>query len=141
MCRRVVAASDSDESPIDPLTIDVDAAGPVAVLRVNGEVDVATADQLRRAAAQLIARCAASRLEVDLSRVQFMDSTGLGALVTARNLAMAKGMSFAVRAPSPNVRRLLEITGLSGVFGVGASSDQQGVPGSGPRRLADQIDV
>jgi anti-anti-sigma factor len=49
---------------------------------------------------------------VDLSDVSFMDSTGISELVVARERLHATGGALTIRTPAPNVRRVLEITGL-----------------------------
>jgi anti-anti-sigma factor len=55
-------------------------------------------------------------LDVDLAGVTFLDCTGLGALVAVRNAAIRAGGQMRVSHPQPIVRRILEVTGLLGVF-------------------------
>jgi anti-anti-sigma factor len=71
---------------------------------VTGEVDMATADAMFRAAAPEGARAAT----VDLRAVSFFDSAAIHALV---RLAERYPGAFDV-APSPQVRRVLDISGL-----------------------------
>jgi anti-anti-sigma factor len=85
----------------------------VRVLSVAGELDIATAPELcaRLDASRTTRR---PRLLVDLSDVDFCDSTGLRALLGAASEVRAHGGSFAiVCAPSGGVARLLEIIGAS----------------------------
>ena len=56
-------------------------------------------------------------LRIDLSGVTFMDSSGLNALIGIRTLALARH-TLVVENSSANVRRILEITGLSQAFGI-----------------------
>ncbi len=77
-------------------------------VRVAGEVDLDTADQL---AAGLEA-CHGT-VVLDLAGVTFMDSSGLGTLVRARNRLLSEGGALLVRDPSKRVRRLFELTGLT----------------------------
>ena len=77
------------------------------VLRVVGELDVATAPELQ-------ARLSAHRgpAILDLREVTFIDSTGLRALVGATQ-ARSRPESLVLRAPSPAVRRLIELAALT----------------------------
>ncbi len=54
-------------------------------------------------------------LVVDLSRVTFMDSTGLGTLVAALNQATARGGTLSVAGASARIAHLLHITQLDTV--------------------------
>lgn len=72
---------------------------------VFGEVDIATAEELRQAL-----RCEQRRLVVDLSNVTFMDLAGLQCLATA-----AERHDVAL-ITSPRVDRLMELTGTDHLF-------------------------
>jgi anti-sigma B factor antagonist len=93
------------------------------VVFLAGELDAATsphaADTLATALADALERRVAA-IELDLSAVPFIDSTGMGALVSARRAALAAGVSFTVCAASQPVRRLFTITKLDEVFGLTA---------------------
>jgi anti-sigma B factor antagonist len=82
-----------------------------AILRVRGEIDIATAPAFRDALGRLILE-ANSPAFADLSRVTFMDSSGIDALATARRQAEAGGVELTLVAPSAPVRTVLELTGL-----------------------------
>jgi anti-sigma B factor antagonist len=88
------------------------------VLRIHGELDISTADQLRRAAGPHLG--AGGRLVLDLSRVTFCDSTGLAVLVGFHKRLAASGGGLELYAPVPRVQHLLAITGLNRVFTVRA---------------------
>ena len=77
-------------------------------VRVAGEVDLDTASQL---AARLDA--CHGRVVVDLASVAFIDSSGLGTLVRARNRLTSEGGFLFVQEPSESVRRVFELTGLT----------------------------
>jgi anti-sigma B factor antagonist len=104
------------------LAVQISVEGSATTLAVSGEIDVAVADQLLRAAAQAVARAEGDRIVVDLAQVPFIDSTGLGTLVTARRLALARDLSFVVRGVAGRVRRVMDITGLSEPFGLDDSN-------------------
>ena len=88
--------------------------GEATVVEVGGEVELYSAQQLRDA---LIRVCEVERpcIVVDLTRVSFIDSTGLGVLVGALKRASERG-TLALVCPQQRVRRVLEITGLTEVF-------------------------
>jgi len=86
--------------------------GDCAVIQVTGEVDVYTAPMLREQMRELAAK-GAMHLIVDLSRVDFLDSTGLGALVGGlKRLREANG-SLALVISTPRIMRIFQITGLT----------------------------
>jgi anti-sigma B factor antagonist len=98
----------------------VEASGPSEepTLRIEGEVDVATAPQLRAALNELIDR-GAQRIILDLGAVAFVDSSGLGVLVGAfRKLEDTSGGRLRVENVQDGVRKVFEITGLGPMFGL-----------------------
>ncbi|MFF4169620.1 STAS domain-containing protein [Streptomyces sp. NPDC001744] len=101
--------------PVREVNLDVEAevrdAG-TAVLSVGGELDIETAgllrghldDQLRQGRRHLV---------LNLSSLDFMDSSGLNVLIGAGRDARAAGGDLHLAAPTSAVRRILEITGLT----------------------------
>jgi anti-sigma B factor antagonist len=89
-----------------------------AIIDVRGELDVTTVNGFRTLLVDTITRQQPARVVVDMLRVTFMDSTGIGALVVGYNTARDVGADFVVRNPSPFVLRQLHITGLAEVFGL-----------------------
>ncbi|MEO7556516.1 MAG: STAS domain-containing protein [Acidimicrobiales bacterium] len=73
----------------------------------TGEIDVATAPQLTAA----IASITDGPVVLDLSGVGFMDSSGIGALLTAHDLLAAAGRQLRVGPRSPVVDRVLNVSG------------------------------
>jgi anti-anti-sigma factor len=86
----------------------------IQIFSLAGELDHATAPELREPLEEAIGS-GATAVVVDLSACRFIDSTGLGVLVHAhRQLAEnGGGGSIAVCCPDPDIRRLLEITGVN----------------------------
>jgi anti-sigma B factor antagonist len=85
---------------------------------VTGELDLDRADDVRDSLAQAASTPGCRFLRVDASGLGFIDSYGLGALVSARNSAAAAGVTFTLAEPSPPVRKAVEVTGLGDVFGL-----------------------
>lgn len=93
------------------LSVEVTSGDP-AVVTVVGEIDLLTASSLAAPLRALIDGRRASRIEVDLGQVPFMDSTGIQVLAAARSDANAAGIVFGVRTASDAVKRVLGLTGL-----------------------------
>lgn len=89
-----------------------------ARVAVVGEVDLATTPVLRERLLHVLRDQRPDLLDVDLAEVTFLDCTGLGVLVAVRAAAVQAGCQMRVSHPQPIVRRVLEVTGLLGVFTV-----------------------
>jgi anti-sigma B factor antagonist len=81
------------------------------VIAARGEIDLATVGTLNAALAQAI-ESGAPDVWLDLTKVDFMDSTGLTAIVRAHDAMDAGRSRLAVICPPGPVRRAFEITGL-----------------------------
>ena len=86
-----------------------------AVLQIAGEVDVYTAPQLREQVVQLV-DSGVRHIIADLRRVDFLDSTGLGALVGSLKRLRTHDGSFKVVASGGRTLRIFQITGLTRAF-------------------------
>jgi anti-sigma B factor antagonist len=89
--------------------------GDCAVLRVAGEVDVYTAPAIRERIRDLAAK-GAVHVIADLSRVDFLDSTGLGVLVGGLKRLREHDGSLTLVISATRILRILEMTGLTRVF-------------------------
>ena len=97
-------------------------------VRVRGEIDMESVDQLTEFIARL--RPGSSPVVIDASGIEFMDSTGLRLLLS---LAAADGAGgVVVRNPSRPVRRLLEVSVPDGMDGLTVEFDGAG-PGAAHR--------
>ncbi len=103
----------------DELTIDIkkDREGDALVFRLRGSFDIATAPSVR-AALMDAANEGKHDLIVDLSGVEFLDSTGLGALIGSHRRASENGGHVTLVVADGPISRLLNITGLLRVFPV-----------------------
>jgi anti-sigma B factor antagonist len=94
----------------------VDEPDQPPTVRVSGEVDLASAPELREA----IAKLAADRpplVVVDLTDVPFLDSSGLGAIAGGLKLQRPHGGRLEVRGARPTLRRIFEVAGLALLLG------------------------
>ncbi|GGQ13680.1 STAS domain-containing protein [Streptomyces griseomycini] len=98
-----------------PLTITASHVPAGLVLEVAGDLDYTNAQRLRHAA-QETALPPGRRLVVDLSELEFCDSSGITALIAVRNHALATGSEMVLVAVPAGTRRLLHMTGLDQVF-------------------------
>jgi anti-anti-sigma factor len=92
------------------------------VVDVRGTLDAATVDALREALVGTLHAEHPVAMIVDLTFVTFMDSMGIGALVTGYNAARETGTRFVLRNPSEFVHHQLRVTGLAEMFGLSGSS-------------------
>ena len=99
------------------LLVRVSGAEPAYELHLLGELDLSTAPQLRDEL-QRLANNGATQITLDLSELDFVDSTGLSVLITALKRLRQQGGEMALRSPTPGTRRVLEITGLTEVFAI-----------------------
>ena len=85
------------------------------VLEVGGEVDVYTAPRLRERLVELV-DAGARNVVVDLGRVDFLDSTGLGVLVGALKRLRAADGTFSLVCSKEPLLKIFRITALDQVF-------------------------
>lgn len=104
----------------EDLSIHVHKQGETHVFELSGSLDLATAPTVRAALLEAANR-GDHRLVVDLNRIEFLDSTGLGALIGAQRRAKEEGGEIRLAVPEGQILRLLRITGLLRVFGVYAT--------------------
>jgi anti-sigma B factor antagonist len=99
----------------DNLILETGQHGDVTVIAVKGEVDLYSAPSLKERIADLVSG-GKSQIAVDLSGVEFMDSTGLGVLIGGLKRCKEAGGSLSLVGPREPVIKVLSITGLDKVF-------------------------
>ena len=88
----------------------------------SGEIDLYTAPRLHSELAEVIANAApASRVVVDMSGVEFCDSTGMNVLLSCLRQVRERGGELELTAPRPAVMKILQVTGLDSVFTIVAA--------------------
>jgi len=87
------------------------------VYRLRGSLDLETAPSMRAALTEAAAE-GKHDLIVDLSQLEFLDSTGLGTLVGAHRRTLEHNGRLRLIVGTGTIQRLLNITGLVGVFAV-----------------------
>jgi len=99
-----------------------------ATVRVRGELDLESADQLRHVVTDLLNSGGTTVIGLDLGELTFVDSTGIGTLVVARRICDQVGVTLRIIAISPFVAHVLNITGVSEQFGVAGLISARNVP-------------
>jgi anti-sigma B factor antagonist len=98
------------ETMEDDLSIHTSRDGSTAIVAASGEIDLSTVGELRTAVTDAASDC--DRLRLDLSGIEFIDSTGLGGLLELRSTLRARNVVLEIAAGEGPVRQAVEITGL-----------------------------
>jgi anti-sigma B factor antagonist len=104
------------EAEVD-LSLNARAAGGRTVIEVAGEIDVYTAPKLREKIAALVDE-GVLHLVIDLERVEFLDSTGLGVLVGGLKRVRTHDGSLSLVCTQERLLKIVRITGLTKVFDI-----------------------
>jgi anti-sigma B factor antagonist len=94
---------------------EVPGSGPIVSL--DGDLDIVTSEDVKRQIATLV-EIGNSTVTIDMGAVDFVDSSGLGALVAVHQLAVARGSHLVVRSVPSRVRQLLALTRLDDLLSV-----------------------
>ena len=103
-----------------PETFAIDVLQPsdgLFVVSLTGEMDIASAPELSRRL-DLLAGAGSRHIVVDLSKLTFIDSSGINALVVAAKAIQADGGLITLVAPTPHTKRVFEIVHLSEVISI-----------------------
>jgi anti-sigma B factor antagonist len=92
------------------------------IIALEGEVDVYTAPQLKQQIINIL-ESGAKELVVDLTKVDYLDSTALGVLIGGLKRMREVDGNMVLICPSPRIRRVFEITGLDKIFDIFNSED------------------
>ncbi|MHB8531929.1 MAG: STAS domain-containing protein [Solirubrobacteraceae bacterium] len=100
-------------SPDPGLRIRREEASSTHTLRLSGELDLTSAGQLETSIAECCAD-GARRVVLEMAELRFMDSTGLRSLLISQELCAVNDCAFAIQSLTPQVARLLELSGMDG---------------------------
>ena len=87
-------------------------------MSVGGEIDLYTAPRLHGELVTALAGGGTEQIVVDMSGVEFCDSTGMNVLLAAHRRAREQGGDLELAAPRPAIKKVLQVTGLESVFTV-----------------------
>jgi anti-sigma B factor antagonist len=99
------------------LTVDVNRLDSVTVIDLSGELDAYTSLELRETVVRLIDE-GAREMIINLKKVDFIDSVGLGTLVGCLKRSAEHGGSINLVCSNPQIQKVFDITGLSKIFAI-----------------------
>jgi anti-sigma B factor antagonist len=102
------------------LSLSTRAEGDRTIVEVGGEIDVYTAPTLREQLIDLVSQ-GHQHIIVDMERVEFLDSTGLGVLVGGLKRVRAQDGSLRLVCTQERILKIFRITGLEKVFPIHGS--------------------
>ena len=105
-----------------------------AVLYLQGELDMATSGQLHDAVDGAMAE-EVTGVVLDVAELTFVDSTGIGHLVSAKRRAEDDGRTFVLRNPTRAVHKTLRLTGLDQRLNIGSAQQSAARPSPVTNRL------
>jgi len=94
------------------LKVGVYNAGEVSRVHLDGELDLETVPKLQ----EVVGRLGGQTLELDLSGVSFVDSTGLKCLLDISKKWRQKGGQMLILRPQPDVAEVIRLVGLDGLL-------------------------
>jgi stage II sporulation protein AA (anti-sigma F factor antagonist) len=106
------------------LKIDLNIKDEVLVVRLAGELDHHTAEQLREQVETVMASQKVRHMLLNLKDLSFMDSSGLGVILGRYKQVSQKSGQMIVCAISPSIYRLFELSGMFKILKVVDSEDQ-----------------
>ena len=99
------------EQPPEFSTRTIQQSPQVCLVRVSGDLDVATSPRFKETL-DAVLDTGSQTVLLDLEGVDFLDSTGISAIVVARRSLEERGASLSIDGLSPAAERVLEIAGL-----------------------------
>ena len=94
------------------MLLDVEMKKDTLFVRPNGELDLGVADRFRKTLDETIEKGKAKNLVFNLTRVSFVDSSGLGVLLGRYKRVSRNGGKVFIVSPQPQVRKVLDLSGL-----------------------------
>jgi anti-sigma B factor antagonist len=88
------------------------------IVTICGEIDLYTAPRLHSELGAVLVDGMPTRVVIDMSGVEFCDSTGMNVLLSCLRRVRERGGELEIAAPKPAVRKILQVTGLDSVFTV-----------------------
>jgi anti-sigma B factor antagonist len=94
-----------------------EAQGDTYVVDLNGEIDVYTSPKVKDAVGDLIDK-GHYNLIINLEKVRYIDSTGLGVLIGGLKRVREHGGTVNLVCTNPQIKKIFDITGLVKIFGI-----------------------
>lgn len=105
----------SPEPPDQPFTLSAERHQEGVLVRIAGPLDLRTRPQLESFGREVLSP-RPQRIDLDVGRVEFIDSAGISALISIRSAATKSGFGFRLMNPTPAVRQTIERVGLASLL-------------------------
>ena len=99
------------------LDIQLNDEGNVLTVKVDGDIDVNSVRQLRKSLEESIEKDKPS-ITLDCKKLNYIDSTGLGVLVSLLKQVQQYEGSIRIIALKPYLNKIFEVTGLTNIFDI-----------------------
>lgn len=96
----------------------------IKVLQPSGILNAITGNQLRREINDIVLSDKNAIILIDLKNVNFVDSSGLGTLVSAMQIIKSSGSQLFICSVNDQVRMLFELTRMNNVFKIFANQEE-----------------
>ena len=100
-------------------------SGNLLIVRVAGELDHHFADEIRMRIDAEIMKPPVTNILFDFNNLSFMDSSGIGLILGRQRIMESFGGGVAVKNPSPSVRRIIQVAGLSRLIISGKNTEDK----------------
>jgi stage II sporulation protein AA (anti-sigma F factor antagonist) len=107
-----------------PVLLDIEFKQETLFVRLGGELDLSAADFLRNSLEESLDSESARNIVFNLSKVSFIDSSVLGVLLGRYKRVTKNGGKVIIVSPPPQVRKILELSGLFRIMGESDSEDE-----------------
>lgn len=102
------------------MQINIDTVGNTATIHLSGRFNFDSHREFRGAYDPQLNNASVSSLEIDLSKVEYLDSSALGMLLMLRERAQAANKKLTLCRPSSSVAQILDIANFSRLFEINA---------------------
>jgi anti-anti-sigma factor len=102
------------------MQINVNTVGSTTTIHLNGRFNFDSHREFRGAYDPHLSNSQVANLEIDLSKVEYLDSSALGMLLMLRERAQAANKKLTLCKPSPSVAQILDIANFSKLFEINA---------------------
>jgi anti-sigma B factor antagonist len=98
------------------MKVNVRTEGAVTLIDLNGKITIGEGDVILRDAIEKVLKAGSTKVLLNLSKISYMDSAGIGELVACYKRAREKGGELKLLNPSGKVEDLLQLTKLEEIF-------------------------
>lgn len=106
------------------MEIEVEKLGRDVLIKLSGRLDMNTSPDLRKLALTLCTKSRCRNLKVDLTRVPFIDTSGLATLLEVLVITKERNKQLTLSGLNENVRYLIDVNGVTGFFRIEASPEE-----------------